>query len=42
MSDYDQSPLLYKENGFKKKEDAQALIDRLTADPPVQAVVEKH
>ncbi len=40
-SDYDQSPLLYKENGFKKKEDAQALIDRLTADPPVQAVVEK-
>ncbi len=28
-SAYFESPLLYKENGFKKKEDAQALIDSL-------------
>ncbi len=28
-SAYFESPLLYKENGFKKQEDAQALIDKL-------------
>ncbi len=28
-----ESPLLYKENGFKKKEDAQKLIDRLQGKP---------
>ena len=29
-SEYFESPLLYKENGFKKKEDAQALINKLS------------
>lgn len=29
-SEYFESPLLYKENGFKKKEDAQALIGKLS------------
>ncbi len=38
-SKYFQSPKLYKENGFKKKEDAQALIDFLTAVPPVDMVL---
>lgn len=28
---YFQSPLLYKENGFKKKEDAEKLIEELNA-----------
>ncbi len=37
---YDQSPLLYKENGFKKREDAEAL--RTTFDPlPREAEVLK-
>ena len=40
-SDYFNSPLLYKENGFKRCEDAQALIERLMTNPPVTAVVEK-
>lgn len=39
-SRYFQSPLLYKENGFKEEKDAQALIDSLMAQSPVQAVVE--
>ena len=30
-----ESPLLYKENGFKKEEDAKALIDSLTGKPAV-------
>lgn len=30
-----ESPLLYKENGFKKKESAQMLIDRLKGKPAV-------
>ncbi len=34
------SPLLYKDNGFKEKKDAAALILDLTAQPPVSAVVE--
>lgn len=29
-SEYFESPLLYKENGFKKEEDASALIDKLS------------
>ena len=33
-SKYYQSPLLYKENGFKKEEDARALIDMLKSNPP--------
>lgn len=40
-SDYLNSPKLYKENGFKTKEDAQKLIDDLMADPSVTAVVQK-
>ncbi len=34
------SPLLYKENGFKEKKDAAALVSYLTDDPPVTALVE--
>ena len=40
-SSYFQSPCLYKENGFKKKEDAQELIDRLSLQEPLQCIVEK-
>ena len=40
-SDYFNSPKLYKENGFKTKEDAQKLIDDLMQDPLVMAVAEK-
>jgi DNA topoisomerase-3 len=32
-SAYDQSPKLYKENGFKEKQDAQALMDSLVGLP---------
>lgn len=38
-SKYFQSPLLYKENGFKKEEDAKGLTDRLKAVVPQEAVV---
>lgn len=38
-SAYFQSPLLYKENGFKKKEDAEKLIRQLQENPPVEAVI---
>lgn len=38
-SAYEQSPKLYKENGFKKKEDAQQLIAHLSEHPPVRATV---
>ncbi len=34
-SGFFESPLLYKENGFKKQEDARALIDRLTGKEAV-------
>lgn len=34
------SPLLYKENGFKEKKDAENLISYLMEDAPVTAVVE--
>ena len=34
------SPRLYKENGFRERADAQALIDRLQAEPAASALVE--
>ena len=37
---YYNSPLLYKENGFKEKESAQALIDFLKEAPEEPAVIE--
>ena len=40
-SRYFQSPKLYKENGFREKKDAEALISALSANEPLQAVVEK-
>ncbi len=40
-SAYFQSPLLYKENGFLKKESAQELIDKLQTHPPEVPAVEK-
>ena len=40
-SRYFASPLLYKENGFKEKKDADALKAFLSQEPPVTAVVEK-
>ncbi len=36
-SKYFESPLLYRENGFKEKKDAQGLIDHLSKDPPLTA-----
>ncbi len=36
-----QSPYLYKENGFKEKEQAQALVEILSAHSPLTAQVEK-
>ena len=35
-SKYFESPVLYKENGFRKKEDAENLISMLSYDPPVE------
>ena len=40
-SRYFQSPYLYKENGFKKKEHAQMLIDQLMVNQPLSCTVEK-
>ena len=40
-SSYFQSPVLYKENGFKKKEDARQLIQSLSAAQPLSCTVEK-
>lgn len=40
-SRYFQSTLLYKENGFQKKEDAQALIAELSTEPMELPVVQK-
>ena len=40
-SRYFASPLLYKENGFKKKETAMELKGILSANSPLEAVVEK-
>lgn len=39
-SDYFASPVLYKENGFKEKKEALALIDRLTSEGPAESVIE--
>ena len=40
-SRYFQSPVLYKENGFKQKEKAQELIDDLSEGDPLTCCVEK-
>ena len=40
-SAYFQSPVLYKENGFKKKEDARKLIQSLSSVQPLSCTVEK-
>ena len=40
-SKYFGSPRLYKENGFKRKEDAEELIRELSADPPLTCRIEK-
>ncbi len=39
-SKYFESPLLYKENGFKEKKEAEKLIEFLMSPAPVTAVVE--
>lgn len=41
-SRYYQSPKLYKENGFKAKEDAQALIDQLSGDAVIESAARKN
>ena len=40
-SRYFQSPALYKENGFKKKEDAEKLISELSVTQPLTCTVDK-
>ena len=40
-SAYLDSPLLYKENGFKKEESATQLITELSADAPIELIVQK-
>lgn len=40
-SRYFESPKLYKENGFKKKEDAEELVRFLSEQPPLTCRVEK-
>ena len=40
-SRYFESPLLYKENGFKEEKDARQLIRELEETPPPEAVLEK-
>lgn len=39
-SRYYKTPALYKENGFREKEDARALIDSLMNPEPVECVIE--
>lgn len=39
---YAQSPKLYKENGFRRKEDAEALIGQLSSLTPQEAVLIKN
>ncbi|MCM1120844.1 MAG: DNA topoisomerase [bacterium] len=41
-SRYFESPKLYKENGFKAREDAQALIDQLSGDAVTESVTRKN
>lgn len=38
---YFKSPLLYKENGFKKRESAEILVEQLSDEVPVKFTVEK-
>jgi DNA topoisomerase-3 len=38
---YENSPLLYKENGFKERASAQKLIEQLSENPPVELDVAK-
>ena len=40
-SKYFESPLLYKENGFRKEEDAKKLIEELLAEPEKAALVDQ-
>lgn len=40
-SEYFESPLLYKENGFKKEEDAKILIEKLSDEKPIKLNVVK-
>lgn len=40
-SEYYQSPLLYKENGFLKEETAEELVNRLSEPKPVELIVNK-
>ena len=40
-SAYLDSPLLYKENGFKKEESAKQSITELSADAPIELIVQK-
>lgn len=40
-SAYLDSPLLYKENGFKKEESAKQLITELSADAPIELIMQK-
>ncbi len=40
-SAYLDSPLLYKENGFKKEESAKQLITELSADAPIELIVQR-
>lgn len=40
-SAYLDSPLLYKENGFKKEESAKQLITEFSADAPIELIVQK-
>ncbi len=41
-SRYYESPKLYKENGFKAREDAQALIDQLSGDAVIESAARKN
>ena len=40
-SRYENSPALYKENGFKKREDAENLISIVSQNPPLRTQVDK-
>ncbi|MDD3278116.1 MAG: DNA topoisomerase [Lachnospiraceae bacterium] len=40
-SRYFESPLLYKENGFKEEKDAKQLIEELSVKQPLEALVDK-
>lgn len=41
-SRYYESPKLYKENGFKAREDAQTLIDQLSGDAVIESATRKN